>query len=212
LDEAEMKWVDVHEGLDNALLILSHRLKATQPNYPDIQVVKDYGKLPRVQCYAGQLNQVFMNILTNAIDAICAGVPDVGTATRYEQPIQTLTQQCLAIESGSADEGIEENNPESLSAARKNPAGVIWICTEVISDRNQVLILIGDNGPGMTQEIQRRIFDPFFTTKPVGQGTGLGLSISYQIVVEKHKGQLECISAPAQGTVFLISFPIQQSS
>lgn len=211
LDEAEMKWVDIHEGIDNALLILSHRLKATQPDYPDIQVVKDYGKLPRVQCYAGQLNQVFMNILTNAIDAICGQVPNGVTATRYKQATQTLTPQCFGM-SGSVNEEIEKNNPESLSAAMNNPVGVIWICTEVISDRNQVLILIGDNGSGMTQEIQRRIFDPFFTTKPVGQGTGLGMSISYQIVVEKHKGQLECISAPGQGTVFLITLPIQQSS
>jgi signal transduction histidine kinase len=62
----------------------------------------------------------------------------------------------------------------------------------------------------MTQEVQRRLFDPFFTTKPVGQGTGLGMSISYKIVVERHSGQLECISAPGQGTEFLISIPIQQ--
>jgi signal transduction histidine kinase len=62
----------------------------------------------------------------------------------------------------------------------------------------------------MTQEVQQRIFDPFFTTKPVGSGTGLGMSISYQIVVEKHGGQLECISAPGQGAVFLITLPISQ--
>jgi signal transduction histidine kinase len=62
----------------------------------------------------------------------------------------------------------------------------------------------------MTQEVQRKIFDPFFTTKPIGSGTGLGMSISYQIVVEKHRGQLRCISTPGQGTEFLISIPIQQ--
>jgi signal transduction histidine kinase len=62
----------------------------------------------------------------------------------------------------------------------------------------------------MTQEVKQKIFDPFFTTKPIGQGTGLGMSISYQIVVEKHGGQLDCISAPGQGTVFIISLPISQ--
>jgi signal transduction histidine kinase len=62
----------------------------------------------------------------------------------------------------------------------------------------------------MTQEIQQKVFDPFFTTKDVGQGTGLGMSISYQIVVEKHGGKLECISAPGQGAVFLIYLPISQ--
>jgi signal transduction histidine kinase len=62
----------------------------------------------------------------------------------------------------------------------------------------------------MTDEVRNLIFDPFFTTKPVGQGTGLGLSISYQIVVAGHGGQLECLSAPGQGTVFMIEIPIEQ--
>ncbi len=174
LDEAEMKWVDIHEGIDNTLLILAHRLKAKQRETPDIQVLKDYGHLPNVQCYPGQLNQVFMNILTNAIDA------------------------------------LEEDNKQRLSEDIKNHPSIIWICTQVLADCNQVIILIGDNGPGMTQEVKQKIFDPFFTTKPIGQGTGLGMSISYQIVVEKHGGQLDCISAPGQGTVFLISLPISQ--
>ena len=174
LDEAEMKWVDIHEGLDNTLGILAHRLKAKKREAPDIQVIKDYGKLPRVQCYPGQLNQVFMNILNNAIDA------------------------------------IEEDHKERSSEQMKNHSSIIWICTEVLADCNQVIILISDNGPGMTPEVQRRIFDPFFTTKAVGQGTGLGMSISYQIVVEKHGGRLECISAPGQGAAFFISLPISQ--
>jgi signal transduction histidine kinase len=67
-----------------------------------------------------------------------------------------------------------------------------------------------DNGPGMSPEIMSQIFDPFFTTKPVGKGTGLGLSISYQIIVEKHRGQLQCISSPNQGTEFRIEIPIEQ--
>jgi PAS domain S-box-containing protein len=173
LDEAEMKWVDVHEGIDNTLLILSHRLKAKQPNLPDIQVVKDYKNLPKIQCYPGQLNQVFMNILTNAIEA------------------------------------IEDYNKErTLEEIKKHPS-TIWIATDVI-DRKDVIILIGDNGAGMTAEVSSRLFDPFFTTKPVGAGTGLGMSISYKIIVEQHRGQLQCISAPGQGAVFLIQIPIQQ--
>jgi signal transduction histidine kinase len=62
---------------------------------------------------------------------------------------------------------------------------------------------------GINPEIKQRIFDPFFTTKPVGEGTGLGLSISYQIVVEKHGGVLDCISAPGKGTEFIIEIPIK---
>jgi signal transduction histidine kinase len=174
LDEAEKKWVDIHEGLDNTLLMLGHRLKAKQPNYPDIQVIKDYGNLPRVQCYPGQLNQVFMNILSNAIEA------------------------------------LDEHNKECLPSDLNKYPRTIWICTDVLANCNQVVILIGDNGPGMTPEICERLFEPFFTTKPVGQGTGLGMSISYQIVVEKHRGKVQCISAPGYGTAFLIYVPMTQ--
>ncbi|MEH2441390.1 trifunctional serine/threonine-protein kinase/ATP-binding protein/sensor histidine kinase [Nostoc sp.] len=60
---------DIHEGIDSTILILRHRLKANE-NRPAIDVVKNYGKLPLVECFAGQLNQVFMNLLANAIDAL----------------------------------------------------------------------------------------------------------------------------------------------
>ncbi|YAF93869.1 MAG: ATP-binding protein [Nodularia sp. CChRGM 3473] len=69
LDEAEYKAVDIHEGIDSTLLILENRLKG-KPEHLGIEVIKEYGKLPLIECYAGQLNQVFMNILTNAIDAL----------------------------------------------------------------------------------------------------------------------------------------------
>ncbi|MBD2344716.1 PAS domain-containing sensor histidine kinase [Anabaena subtropica] len=69
MDEAEFKAVDIHAGIDSTLMILQHRLKE-QPERPAIQIIKDYGTLPLVECYAGQLNQVFMNILANAIDAL----------------------------------------------------------------------------------------------------------------------------------------------
>ncbi|MBD2501117.1 ATP-binding sensor histidine kinase [Anabaena azotica] len=78
LDEAEMKPVDIHEGIDNTLLLLQHRIKKIGSSNkrlceqvkPEIEIIKDYGKLLPVTCYASQLNQVFMNILTNAIDAL----------------------------------------------------------------------------------------------------------------------------------------------
>jgi signal transduction histidine kinase len=69
LDAAEMKPVDIHEGIDGTLLILQNRLKA-KSSRPEIQVMKNYGQLPLVECYAGQLNQVFMNLISNAIDAL----------------------------------------------------------------------------------------------------------------------------------------------
>jgi signal transduction histidine kinase len=64
-----MKAVNIHDGIDSTLMILQHRLKAKH-DCPEIQVIKEYGQLPLVECYAGQLNQVFMNILSNALDAL----------------------------------------------------------------------------------------------------------------------------------------------
>jgi signal transduction histidine kinase len=69
LDESKMKSVDIHEGIDNTLMILNHQL-ALPNKLPDIQIVKEYGNLPKLKCYANQLNQVFMNILNNAIYAL----------------------------------------------------------------------------------------------------------------------------------------------
>jgi signal transduction histidine kinase len=71
------------------------------------------------------------------------------------------------------------------------------------------VIRIADNGSGMTETVRRRVFDPFFTTKPVGSGTGLGLAISYQIVVEKHGGQLLANSEIGKGTELVIELPLR---
>jgi signal transduction histidine kinase len=168
LDEAEFKQVDLHEGIDSTLLILENRLKA-KPNVSAIQVVKTYGQLPEVECYAGQLNQVFMNLLTNAIDAL-----------------------------------------EELRCKQADTVAAIQISTQQVND--WVELRFSDNGPGMTAAVEARLFDPFFTTKPIGQGTGLGLSISYQVIVEKHGGQLSCNSEWGQGSEFLIKLPIRQQS
>ncbi|MHC5821380.1 MAG: sensor histidine kinase, partial [Nostoc sp.] len=69
LDESEYKAVNLHEGIDNTLMILQHRLNA-QPGHPVIEIVKQYGDLPLVECYARQINQVFMSMIMNAIDAL----------------------------------------------------------------------------------------------------------------------------------------------
>ncbi|HEY9625172.1 MAG TPA: ATP-binding protein [Crinalium sp.] len=172
IDEAGCKPVDIHQGIDSTLLILQHRLKA-RSDYPAIEIIKDYGTLPPVECYAGQLNQVFMNILSNAIDAL-----EDKDATRTLQEIKAEPSQ-------------------------------ITIRTSVV-DGQWVEIAIADNGIGMSEQIQQRIFDPFFTTKPIGKGTGMGMSISYQIITEKHAGQLKCVSAIGQGAEFVIQIPIRQ--
>ncbi|MEG4419451.1 PAS domain S-box protein [Microcoleus sp. LAD1_D5] len=186
LEESDIKRVDIHEGIDSAVLILQHRLKESGRNRT-IEIVKEYGKLPPVQCYVGQLNQVFMNILNNAIDALA----DVRNRK---------------FEMASATDAERQDFP-GLPFICNAPA--IRIRTEVL-ENNRVVIAISDNAYGMAESVKNRIFDPFFTTKPVGKGTGLGLSISYQIVVERHGGTLRCISAPGEGTEFAIEIPIRQ--
>lgn len=169
-DTTTKEWANIHQGIDSTLLILSNRLKCKKTKR-EIKVIKEYGNLPEVRCYPGQLNQVFMNILANAIDAL----------------------------DGYGVAGIDKNN--------FIPNPTIRIRTEVI-ENTSVVIRIADNGLGMTPEVQSQLFKTFFTTKPSGKGTGLGLSISYQIVVEKHGGKLKCISAPGEGTEFIIEIPI----
>lgn len=188
MDEAEMKAVDIHEGIESTLMILQNRLKA-KSDHAEIHLIREYGNLPRVECYAGQLNQVLMNVLVNAIDALEEGLGcgRPGTGNRVSE--------------WEATQKPEPHTPY--------PAPRIRIRTEILGT-DHIQIAIADNGPGIPENIQRRIFDPFFTTKPVGKGTGMGMSISYQIVAEKHRGTLECFSTPGQGTEFVIQIPIRQ--
>lgn len=212
LNEAEYKVVDIHEGLDSTLMILHNRLKA-KSNHPGIEVIKDYGQLPPIECCPGQLNQVFMNILTNAIDALDEKI------SKSQKPIDNQDKPFLSVIALNSTQTLPLENfyphtpqtdspPEFRERDRLSPT--IRIRTEVLPD-NWVAIRIADNGLGMDEEVYSKLFDPFFTTKPVGTGTGLGLSISYQIVVEKHGGKMQCTSAPGQGAEFVIQIPVQQS-
>ncbi|MBE8999725.1 ATPase [Nostoc sp. LEGE 12447] len=189
LDESEKKLVDIHEGIDSTLIILQSRLQNNQI-CENINIIKEYGDLPQVECYAGLLNQVFMNILVNAIDAI---------------------EESFVI-SHTLREGVRAaSRREAPTSLVRDKKGKICIRTQLTND-NQVIIRISDNGPGIPENLQKQLFDPFFTTKPVGKGTGLGLSISYQIIVEKHGGHLQCISTFGKGTEFIIEIPIHLNS
>ncbi|MGM3305240.1 GAF domain-containing sensor histidine kinase [Anabaena sp. WFMT] len=171
LDQAEKKPINLHEGIDSTLSILQNRLLQTETNFPAIQVIKEYGNLPPIFCYAAQINQVFLNIINNAI---------------------------WALEKSIAD-GKLTDQPK------------IWIRTE-LTEKKSVLICIADNGCGVDKGMESRIFEPFFTTKEPGKGTGLGLSVSYQIIVEKHGGQIKCVSEPGKSCEFLIEIPLKISS
>lgn len=166
MDEADCKPVDLHAGIDSTLMILEHRTKSNSRRKA-IEIIREYGNLPLIECYAGQLNQVFMNLISNAIDAL-----------------EDHTQQ------------HPDFSPQ------------IKITTALLRSTS-VLITISDNGTGIPGPIQSRLFDPFFTTKPVGKGTGMGLSISHQIITERHKGHIECISKLGMGTEFRITIPAQ---
>lgn len=183
LDEAELKQVNIHEGIDSTLMILEHRLQARH-EYPEIKVIKKYSQLPNVTCYPGQLNQVFMNILANAIDALEASALN----SQYSE--------------------VNTQKTESQKLINNNPQ--IQIKTELI-DEKWIEVSIADNGLGINEQVRSKLFDPFFTTKTVGKGTGLGLYISYQIIVEKHNGQLNCFSIPEKGAEFVIKIPIQSA-
>lgn len=93
LDEAEVKTVDIHEGINSTLLILQHRFQG-KPDRREIEVIKDYSQLPVVECYAGQLNQVFMNILVNAIDAL----EESSLVKTNYQPVITIGTELIDIQ------------------------------------------------------------------------------------------------------------------
>ncbi|MEG3937524.1 MULTISPECIES: ATP-binding protein [unclassified Microcoleus] len=117
LDESEMKPVNIHEGIDSTLLILQSRLKATADR-PSIEIVKNYSNLPLVECYAGQLNQVFMNILANAIDALESYNLDRGPKAAKANPIAIA----ITTEYSSPDKiivRISDNGPGMAENVKK---------------------------------------------------------------------------------------------
>lgn len=122
LDESEFKAVDIHEGIDNTLMILQHRLKATDKS-PAIQIIRDYGNLSYVECCGGQINQVFMNILVNALDAL-----EEFNVKRTYQEIRD-NPSCITIRTSVVDSqwvkiAIADNGsgiPESIQKQIFNP-------------------------------------------------------------------------------------------
>ncbi|MFP5270338.1 PAS domain-containing protein [Coleofasciculus sp.] len=223
LDEAQLKAVDIHEGIDNTLFMLQPRLRA-QGNRSEIQVIKHYSQLPQVTCYASQLNQVFINIFDNAIEALdCQPEPrlitittEVSNNTKAEHISQT---HALEKSEGSCiPRGVSEA-VETKGASVFTPRHPGFLPTSQcecftqspIPNPQSIIIRIRDNGIGMSENVRQHIFDPFFTTKPVGSGTGLGLAVSHQIIVDKHQGKISCISDLGKGSEFIIEIPVNLS-
>lgn len=153
MDRSPHQSIDVHDGLNSTLIMLSRKIG------DQVRVVKDYdSSLPKVSAYAAELNQVWTNLIDNAVDAMHRS----GTLT--------------------------------LHTAR---------------DGEQLLVEIGDTGPGVPDDMHQQIFEPFFTTKPVGEGTGLGLDVSWRIVVNRHGGSMRVISEPGD-TRFQVRLPLTE--
>jgi signal transduction histidine kinase len=153
MDRSPFERVDIHKGLKSTLVILGSKLDG-------IEVIKEFdSSLPLVPAYAAELNQVWTNLIDNAIQAM-------------------------------------------------DGHGRLTIRTEREGDE-RILVTIGDNGPGVPTDLQKRIFEPFYTTKPVGQGTGLGLDICYRIIVGHHGGDLRVESTPGD-TRFTVCLPLTE--
>ncbi|MBF2072263.1 MAG: sensor histidine kinase [Synechococcales cyanobacterium C42_A2020_086] len=216
IDDVYPKPADLHECLDSILLLLKSRLTG------DIQVVRHYGHLPPITCYAGQLNQVFMNILTNAIDALLN---------------QTVRQEITRSLQPSSREGSWQPDalkPQITITTQVRPAPVRFdpalnpdtnsvsrLATQPISHSvsaasRWVSVRIADNGPGIPPEKQQQILDSFSVEKRASKETSL--AVSYQIVTAKHGGQFRFRSwtaaetpmgdPSASGTEFEILLPL----
>jgi signal transduction histidine kinase len=147
-----MQRIDVTDGLESTLVMLGHKLG------DHVTVVRDYDAgVPHIDAYAGELNQVWTNLIDNAIDAM-------------------------------------------------DGAGTLRLTTR--AEDTDVVIEVGDSGPGMPPEVAARAFDAFYTTKDVGQGTGLGLDIAQRIVVERHGGTISIDSRPGE-TVLRVRLPFR---
>lgn len=176
-DDSQIKKINLNHTLNGAIAILQHRLKQQQ-NRPGIEVVKEFGDIPLVECLPSEINQVFISLLTNAIEAL---------EERMNYDNSFMPKIWISTEIARCHLSLLNNT----SAPSSKP-------------KQKVLIHIYDNGTGILPHIQRRMFEPFFTTKPIAKSMGLGLAISKQIIEQNHRGKLRCNSQLGHGTEFVI--------
>jgi signal transduction histidine kinase len=184
IDEVYPKPADLHDCLDSILLLLKSRLSG------DIQIVKNYGHLPPVLCYAGQLSQVFMNILTNAIDAL------INQATYRERAEEFASRQLMGAHAAAIAKPqititteIRSSNIASETLKTGGTSAKYSIVPdESITAPRWISIRIADNGPGLSAEQRSKITESFSVEKRAAKETSL--SVSYQIITAKHGGKL----------------------
>jgi PAS domain S-box-containing protein len=159
---------NIHEGIDSTIMILKHRLKATEI-HPEIQIIKDYGDLPNIECYAGQLNQVFMNLLSNAIDAL----EESNHGRSYQEIINQIT---IKTE-------LSEDRKQVIIRFKDNGIGMNEAVQEKIFDDSFTTKCVG-KGTGLGLAIARQIIEEkhqgaIAVSSNLGQGTEFTISISY---------------------------------
>jgi signal transduction histidine kinase len=185
IDEVYPKPADINTCIDSVLLLLKSRLSG------EIEVIQHYGHLPPVPCYAGQLSQVFMNILSNAIDALI----NQSLHQKFAREFRDQNSTFLALE--RTDKPKITITTEVCSLSTQEP--------DALTPRG-VLIRIADNGPGMSPQKQRKLLDSFQSEKRAEKETSLALS--YWIVTAKHGGQFRINSQLHAGTTFEIVLPL----
>ncbi len=171
----QMQRIAVTSTIETVLTIYKSKLKH------DIEFSKHYEDTPAILCYPDQLNQVWTNLIHNALQAM---------NNRGKLEIRVYLDVFPAITSAAASE--KATLPLSGNETRRKLQAVV--------------VAVTDSGPGIPEDIRPRIFEPFFTTKPAGEGSGLGLGIVQQIV-DAHKGQIDFDSIPGQ-TTFRIWLPV----
>ncbi|MEO1374307.1 MAG: ATP-binding protein [Cyanobacteria bacterium J06635_10] len=177
MDAIYPKPVDLHAHLDNIILLISSRLRG------EIDIVKKFGHLPPTYCFIGQLNQVFMNILSRAVDILL----DEAVRQKFEIDSSSNTSKKPQIEIVT--------DVISKESTIKNALDSRWVS-----------ICITDNGPGMSPEFQQQIKESFSVKKRADKETSL--AVSYRIVTARHGGKLNFYSQLGNGTQFEILLPL----
>jgi len=170
-DHANPEALSVTDCIESSLTILSGRIR-------NVQIVKNYIDLPRFNGYSDRIIQVFMNLISNALDALM---------DLKSHPDKLKEHEHLFLKEGGRN---DSGNVLTDTETTWQPLLSITTTIAEIDNRNWISVKVGDNGTGIPKEIQDRIFDNFFTTKGQGHGTGLGLAICHQIVTQQHNGKI----------------------
>ena len=194
-DEAVMKTVNIHEGLDSTLVILEHRLKA-QSNRPAIKVMKDYGDLPEVLCFAGEINQVFMNLLSNAIDALEESVDQT-----LIHNLQDATDDSLQIQLQTS---VMDQDWVSISIADNGPGIPDDIRTKLFDPFFTTKAVGVGTGLGLSisyQIVVEKHSGKILYHSHLGQGTEFIIQIPITQPLIEYPSTLDLVSAPLTPSV-----------